>query len=134
MTPFVRFNIVGVLGFLVQVSTRLTLTGVGVPIPLAICLAVEAALVHNFVWHECWTWAGMTSGTCAGRLARFHVSNGVISILGNITMTAALVNAGAPLVIANIVAVLICALLNFIAAHLFVFCAKTWPTLHGHLQ
>jgi putative flippase GtrA len=103
-------------------------------VALATCLAVEAALLHNFAWHERWTWAGCTMGTPARRLARFHVSNGLTSIAGNAALTTMLVHAGAPLVLANLVAVLTCALLNYASAVLWVFCAKTWPTVHGHLQ
>jgi putative flippase GtrA len=73
-------------------------------------------------------------GSRLQRLARFHLSNGLISIAGNAVLTAALVHAGMPLLPSNLASVLTCALLNFAAAHLFVFCAKTWPTLHGHLQ
>ena len=68
------------------------------------------------------------------RLARFHLSNGLISMAGNTVFTTALVTAGAPLLGANVAAVLTCALLNFAVAHLWVFCAKTWPTIHGHLH
>jgi putative flippase GtrA len=134
MTPFIRFNIVGAIGFGVQLGVLAALTTIGVPALPATCLAVEAALLHNFAWHERWTWADMSAGTRTGRLARFHLSNGFISILGNAAITTALFDAGAPLLAANVAAVVTCALLNFAAAHLWVFCAKTWPTVHGHLQ
>ncbi|MGH9346148.1 MAG: GtrA family protein [Vicinamibacterales bacterium] len=131
---FIRFNIVGIAGFAVQLGTLLALDAAGLPVLPATCLAVEAAILHNFAWHERWTWAGVAAGTRAGRLVRFHLSNGLISIVGNAALTGALVHAGAPLVLANGAAVLMCALLNFGAAHLWVFCATTWPTLHGHLH
>ena len=134
MTPFVRFNIVGTIGFAVQLVTLRTLHRAGMPVALATCLAVEAAVLHNFAWHERWTWAGRTTGTRARRLARFHVSNGLISMAGHVALTTTLVHAGAPLVLANLTAAVVCALLNFAAAVAWVFCAKTWPTVHGHLQ
>ena len=134
MTPFVRFNLVGVLGFAVQTGMLVALDRMGLPVIPATLVAVEAALLHNFAWHERWTWAGMKTGTCLGRLMRFHVSNGLISMIGNAALTGAMVQAGTPLVVASLAAVLSCALLNFAAAHVWVFCAKTWPTLHGHLQ
>ena len=129
-----RFNIVGVIGFAVQLGVLVGLHAAGVPVMLATCLAVEAAILHNFIWHERWTWAGTTAGTRSGRLARFHLSNGLISIAGNVALTGVLVHAGAPLVLANVTSVLTCSMLNFAAAHLWVFCAKTWPTFHGHLH
>ena len=30
--------------------------GAGIGLSLATALAVETALLHNFAWHECWTW------------------------------------------------------------------------------
>jgi putative flippase GtrA len=134
MTRFVRFNVVGIAGFIVQVTALIALDRMGLPVVPATALAVEAAILHNFAWHERWTWAGMTTGSRAGRLARFHLSNGIISIAGNIVVTSVLAHGGAPLVVANVAAVLTCSLLNFAAAHVWVFCAKTWPTFHGHLQ
>jgi putative flippase GtrA len=134
VTAFVRFNIVGAIGFLVQLGVLISLHAAGWPVAAATIVAVEAAILHNFFWHEQWTWARMKAGTRAGRLARFHLSNGMISMAGNAVLTAVLVEAGAPLVAANVTAVVACSSLNFAAAHLWVFCAKTWPTLHGHLQ
>jgi putative flippase GtrA len=133
-TSFLRFQIVGVIGFAVQLSVLAALDIAGVPVLVATALAVEAALLHNFAWHERWTWAGALSGTRGSRLARFHLSNGLISIVGNIVVTGALVQAGMPLVLASVAAVLTCAVLNYPTASMWVFCAKTWPTLHGHLQ
>lgn len=132
VTTFVRFNVVGAFGFAVQAAALSILHAAGVPVALATCAAVEAAILHNFAWHERWTWAGRTSGSRAGRLAKFHASNGLISLAGNAALTTGLVHAGAPLVLANLAAVLTCALLNYAWATLWVFCAKTWPTVHGH--
>jgi putative flippase GtrA len=134
MRTFVRFNAVGTIGFLVQVGTLIALDRVGVPLALGTVIAVEAAILHNFAWHERWTWAGMANGTRRGRLARFHVSNGLISIAGNVLIIGALAAAGTPVVAASVAAGLTCACLNFATAHLWVFCATTWPTFHGRLQ
>ena len=129
-----RFNVVGAIGFALQLAVLLLLDRAGWPVFLATPVAVEAAVLHNFVWHERWTWADVRRGTRAGRLTRFHVTNGAISLVGNTTITAALVAASVPLVVANAVALVACAGANFAAAHAFVFCAKTWPTFHGHLH
>jgi putative flippase GtrA len=134
MTRFVRFNVVGAIGFVLQLAVLAALERAGWPVVLATLAAVEAAVLHNFIWHERWTWAEARGGTFAGRLSRFHVTNGLISLAGNAAITAALAAAAVPVVIANILAVIACAGANFAAAHLYVFCAKTWPTFHGHLQ
>jgi putative flippase GtrA len=134
VTRFVRFNVVGALGFGLQLTVLAMLERAGWPVLLATLVAVEAAVLHNFGWHERWTWADQRAGTRVGRLSRFHVTNGVISLVGNATVTTTLAAAGMPAIIANVAAVVACAGANFAAAHLFVFCAKTWPTFDGHFQ
>jgi putative flippase GtrA len=134
VTRLVRFNIVGLLGFGVQLAVLLSLERAGWPVFVATIVAVEAAVLHNFVWHERWTWADVRAGSRAGRLARFHAINGFISLGGNALITAALAEARVPVAIANICAVLVCAAANFLTAHVLVFCAKTWPSFDGHLH
>lgn len=51
------FNVVGGLGVVVQLSALAALTlEAGMHYLLATGLAVEIAVVHNFIWHQCWTW------------------------------------------------------------------------------
>ena len=91
----------------------------------ATALAVEAAVLHNFVWHEHVTWSDVIAPFRHGvwsRLLCFHVANGLISILGNLGFTWTLVERmGWPYLVANVSSVLICSLLNFFATDLFVF-------------
>lgn len=134
MTTLLRFNIVGVLGFGLQLGVLVILEAAGMPIALATLIAVEAAVLHNFVWHEHWTWAGTAAGTSGSRLVRFHLANGLTSLVGNTIVTSVLVHAGVHVAIANVVAVLACMAANFTTAHLWVFCATTWPTSDGHLH
>ena len=55
------FALVGCAGFVVQLSALEALTvGLGVPHLLATAGAVEVAILHNFAWHERWTWADRT--------------------------------------------------------------------------
>jgi putative flippase GtrA len=93
------------------------LQAVQVSLVPATCLAVEAALLHNFFWHERWTWRAAGATGRGRRFVRFHLANGAISLAGNAAVTAALVAIGAPGAVAVTGAVLICALLNFAAAH-----------------
>lgn len=121
------FNLVGVLGFAVQLGALFLLKRfVGLGYLTATALAVEIAVLHNFVWHEHMTWADVTSPLRHGvlqRLVRFHVANGIISIAGNIAITWLLVESlRTPYLLANAASVLICAVLNFVAADRFVFC------------
>jgi len=121
---FARFNAVGVLGFGVQLAVLALLLRAGVHYLAATAIAVEAALLHNFAWHERWTWSDRpsTGRARALRLARFHALNGGVSAAGNLLLMAALVGAlhVAPLC-ANAIAVTVCAMLNFWAADRVVF-------------
>src|SRR5260370_17265144 len=49
---WVRFNSVGIAGFVVQLATLWILSrGLGIHYLLATPLAVEIAVLHNFLWH-----------------------------------------------------------------------------------
>ena len=121
---FARFNAVGVLGFGVQLAILALLTRAGVHYLAATAIAVEATLLHNFAWHERWTWKERRSrgeGRVL-RLARFHALNGVVSFAGNLLLMAALVGAlHVTPVLANAIAVTVCATLNYFAADRMVF-------------
>jgi putative flippase GtrA len=120
------FSLVGVMGFGVQIAALLALGAVAsLPDWLAVALAVEAAVLHNFIWHERWTWADRTGGTCGGvlaRLAKFNVATGGFSILSNVGLTAFFASAfHLPLVAANVAAVATLSLVTFATADRFVF-------------
>ena len=77
MTRFLRFSAAGLGGFAVQIATLSALTHLlGVHYVTATIIAVEAAILVNFFWHERWTWGGRmrASGGAAvfGRLLRFN--------------------------------------------------------------
>ena len=56
---WLKFNAVGGLGMIVQLATLAVLkNGLGVDYLLATAIAVEAAVIHNYFWHERFTWAG----------------------------------------------------------------------------
>lgn len=129
-----RFVAVGMLGFCVQaLALHALTTGMGLVPALAIVVAVEAAILHNFVWHEWWTWRD--AAPVASRLARFARFNGVTgltSVAGNVGMTGALVAAtGWPLVAANAVAVVAVSLVNYRFLDRWVFSRPgTRPARH----
>jgi putative flippase GtrA len=54
---FFRFNVVGAMGVAVQLaSLTLLVSGLGVHYLPATAIAIELSLLHNFLWHERWTW------------------------------------------------------------------------------
>jgi putative flippase GtrA len=115
------FNMVGVLGAVVQLTVLAALThGAGMSYLPATALAVEAAVLHNFVWHQRWTWRDRqltSSRRVFDRLVRFHLLNGSVSIAGNLIITAFLTAGfGLDAVAANVAAILTCSLINFVGS------------------
>jgi putative flippase GtrA len=115
---------VGAIGSAVQIGAVTALTAVAHwPAVPATAAAVEAAVLHNFVWHERWTWRdrAQTRGGLGGRLLRFHVANGVTSIAGNVIISAALTRAGLGAIPANVIAVGVMSAMNYALADQWVF-------------
>lgn len=121
---FIRFNGIGAIGFALQLGLLALLIQLGLHYVLATALAVEAAVLHNFLWHERWTWSDRPAvGTARlDRLWRFHALNGLVSLAGNLVLMRLLVGAcGLPPLAANACAVLACSLVNFTASDRAVF-------------
>jgi len=58
---WLKFNMVGGMGIGVQMLVLMALkTGLGLDYLVATLLAVEGAIVHNFLWHERFTWRRQT--------------------------------------------------------------------------
>lgn len=119
-----KFSLVGALGIVVQLGALALLVAAGVHYLLATALAVEMAVLHNFAWHQNFTW-GDRAGGIIGRLARFHLANGAISLLGNMALMRLLVGqCGLPPVPANLLTIAACFAANFLAADRVVFLAR----------
>ena len=119
MIHFLRFNVVGVLGFALQSGALFVLTHSPHPVGYiaATAAAVELAILNNFVWHQRWTWRdrpSATTGETLRRLAKFNVTNGAVSITGNLVLMSILVgHLGLPIAGANIASVAACSICNF---------------------
>ncbi len=120
---WLRFNTVGAAGVAAQLGTLWFLTRVlGMEYIIATMVAVEAAVLHNFAWHEAWTWRGMPIAGRWRRLARFHLANGLVSVASNTVLTLLFTeSARLPLLVSNLAAIVVTALLNFALADAFVF-------------
>ena len=69
---WVKFNLVGGIGIGVQFISLLLLRCVlHFDYLFATGIAVEAAVVHNFVWHEQFTWADRIEASGRRSVARF---------------------------------------------------------------
>jgi len=128
-TPWQRiliFYLVGGLGIAVQLSTLAALTaGARMHYLLATGLAVEAAVLHNFVWHERWTWRDRAVGDSSNswkRLVRFQMTNGALSVGGNMAFVPLLVvTCGMNYLFADTLSIAVCSILNFLASDRLVF-------------
>ncbi len=122
---WIKFNLVGGVGIGAQLVTLWMLTSVGVSYMIATALAVEAAVLHNFAWHERFTWADRNNGRPVDsirRLLRFNLTTGLISILGNLLLMRLLVG-GSHLkpMLANLISIAVCSLANFLVSDRWVF-------------
>lgn len=111
----------------------------------ATAVAVEAAVIHNFVWHEQFTWVDRVKPDRTGisgtridrirseiveprwrqslpRLLRFNLTNGAVSILGNLALMKVMVGEGhMNYLFANAIAIALCSLANFLVSERWVF-------------
>jgi len=118
-----KFNAVGAMGIVVQLATlALFKTGFHLNYLVATALAVEAAVIHNFFWHERYTWADREASSRFVRFAKFNLSNGAISIVGNVLAMKLFVEGlRVNYFVANVLSIAVCSILNFLVADQFVF-------------
>ena len=123
MTPWLRFNAVGTLGSAIQLGALSLLLKLGVHYLAATAIAVELAVLHNYAWHRRWTWAGCST---SGALWRFHLANGLVSILSNVVLMRVFTGSfGMPPLAANVLAIAITSLVNFGLGDRWVFAARS---------
>jgi putative flippase GtrA len=123
---WVVFNSVGAMGILVQMGILLLLTyGFAINYLLATGLGVESAVLHNFAWHQHWTWADRPLNSkrmVLGRIVSFHLTNGALSLAGNLILTRLLVEMLQwNHILANAVAILVCSIFNYFSGDRIVF-------------
>lgn len=124
-----KFNAVGAMGIVVQLVTLTLLkSGFHLNYLAATVLAVEAAVVHNFFWHEGYTWSDREASSRAVRLAKFNLSTGLFSILGNVLAMKVFVDGLAVnYFVANLLSIAVCSILNFLVADRVVFLKSAEP-------
>jgi putative flippase GtrA len=125
LAAWLRFNTVGIVGVGVQLTVLASLrSGFGWTIRAATLIAVECAVLHNFVWHERWTWKhrDLAFRGFPGRLLRFNVSNGLIALVGNLALMEVLASRlHLNYMFSNLVAIGACSLLSFVVSDKLVF-------------
>ena len=123
---WLKFNLVGAIGIVVQLAMLGILASVlKLDYLPATALAVEVAVLHNFLWHERFTWADRASVTrrqALLRLVRFNLTTGAVSILGNLLLMRLLVGqVHLPSLPANLVSIAGCSMVNFLMSEFIVF-------------
>lgn len=131
MSTFIRwakFNLVGAMGMVVQLAGLAFFDRVAAGHYMyASAAAIELTLLHNFVWHLHYTWRDRRDDSALlAQLMRFHLSNGLVSMLGNLALMRILVDeARMPLLVANSIAILSCSIVNFCLGNNWAFATKT---------
>ena len=118
-----KFSAVGATGILVQaVALAVFLRVFDLHYLAATALAVEASVLHNFVWHRRWTWRDREQSQWLAMLVRFNLTSGMLSLAGNLLLMFVFVG-GMKLnaMVANLLTIAICSLINFALADRFVF-------------
>jgi putative flippase GtrA len=117
VTRWLKFNAVGLLGVLVQLAVLQLLVKLKVNYLVATAIAVETAILQNYFWHIRWTWSGR-----AGSLWRFHLGNGLVSLLSNLALMKVFAGwLGVPVLPANLAAIGITSIVNFFIGDRWVF-------------
>ncbi|MBI5283083.1 MAG: GtrA family protein [Candidatus Solibacter usitatus] len=122
---WLKFNAVGLAGVGVQLAALALFAKVLHWNYLAATApAVETAVLHNYAWHAAWTWRDRPAAGEAPwlRLLRFHLGNGLVSIVSNVLLMRLLAGAlGWPLMLSNGVSIILTPVLNFLASEYWVF-------------
>jgi len=127
MIHWIKFNVVGLLGFGLQSATLfiLTHTVYSISYLAATAVAVELAVLNNFDWHQRWTWKDRPAEAKKEtwrRLAKFNVTTGLVSLVGNLVLMSILVGRlGLPVTGANVITVAACSVLSFFLADRIAF-------------
>jgi putative flippase GtrA len=119
-----KFNLVGAIGMILQLCSLAVFCRLAPGHYLFACAAaVELTLLHNFVWHLHYTWRDRRDRSAVVvQLVRFHLSNGLVSMLGNLALMRILIHvAHLPVLAANGIAILCCSIANFCLGHSWAF-------------
>lgn len=119
-----KFNLVGLVGMVVQLALLAVFNRLAAGhYLLATVAAIEITLLHNFAWHVRYTWRDRSNESAlADRLLRFHLSNGLVSLIGNVALMRLLVgHAHLPVLAANLIAIICCSVVNFVLSDFWAF-------------
>jgi len=123
MIRWVRFNAVGILGAGIQLAVLWLMLRLRANYLVATAIALEIAVLHNYVWHCFWTWHGQT-----GSIWRFHLSNGLGALICNLALMRLFTGSmGFKPIPSNLAAITLTSFLNFALASKWVFSPSKSP-------
>ena len=133
VTRWWKFNLVGILGFMVQMGALACFHRFfGAHYLLASTIALELTLIHNFLWHLRFTWSDRRGVSPLRQFVRFHLSNGLVSFVGNLLIVRTLMrDTRLSLLAANAIAALLCAVANFYFGNAWAFAQRTEEPLRS---
>lgn len=121
-----KFYAVGGVGIGVQLAALVVFRSLAhLDYRAATVLAVEIAVIHNFLWHENVTWAdreALRASHWLPRFLKFNATNGLLSIVGNLVLMQVMVGSlGMNYLAANVLTIALCSVANFLVSDRFVF-------------
>ena len=120
---WMKFNAVGGLGIGVQLAVLSVAAGIlHLHYLAATAIAVEVAVVHNYLWHQRFTWMDRPASRGFVRFIKFNLTTGALSIVGNLVFMRVLVGVGRlNYLAANLVTIAVCSIANFLLSDRVVF-------------
>ncbi len=129
MSKIIKFGLVGISGVGVnQGILWLLVEQVSLDYKIASIIAIECAIISNFMLNNLWTWQEIRCkswGQYGTRLLKFNLSSGITALLFNwLTLILLTEYVGIHYLIANIMGIVCAAFFNFIISHYWTFQPK----------
>jgi putative flippase GtrA len=118
-----RYLVVATLGAVIQGIVVTLAMCTGSPPVLATVVGIEAAILHNFAWHDRWTWRDRPRGESRVlRLARYNAAMaGGSLVVGGLVSWTVIQGLGGGILVANVAAVAAAACANYAASDRLIF-------------
>jgi putative flippase GtrA len=131
-----RYSVVGSMGLALKfciLTGLVELAGTSY-LPATAC-AVEAAVLHNFVWHLRWTWRDRSTNLslpqALQRLLKFHLGIGAVAMVVNLLVMRLLVDyLRIHYLLASVAATISAGLATFMISNFFVFVSAARPVTY----
>jgi dolichol-phosphate mannosyltransferase len=129
MMRIIKFSVVGATGVLVNAGLLYLLTEkTGVLYIKSSLVAIECAIINNFLWNYFWTWGDRASASKSHffrSLAKFNFSSGIVAFVVNWGLLILLTEVfGIPYQYSNLMGIAVGTVVNFTASHFWSFSSQ----------